>query len=143
MNNLHQQQILLNNLQHDSESSCESNNASTLSTDSSGGLAEGQDTVQSLKTAETSSASPLPMKPTFSETTMNSHLLNALPKYIFQTDHAALKSVSTIIKEVKEKQSREEADSLNRVNSEYEVGEYPIEFLENQQHAIERHMSIR
>jgi hypothetical protein len=121
-----QQQLLLESL---SQPASSSNDTSTLSTDSGSSEATGGSARDSLK-------------PTFSQATMNSHLLNALPKYIFQTDHAALKSVSTIIAEVKEKQSRED-ESLNRVNSEYELGEYPIELLENQQHAIERHMSIR
>ena len=81
------------------------------------------------------------LKQTFSEATMNSHLLNSLPKYIFQTDHAALKSVANIINEVKEQQSRDAA--MNIIDSECEVSEYPIEFIENQQHAIQRHMSIK
>lgn len=72
---------------------------------------------------------------------MNSHLLNSLPKYIFQTDHARLTSVANILKEVKEQQSRDGA--LNTINDLGEVSEYPIEFYENQQHAIERHMSIK
>ena len=71
---------------------------------------------------------------------MNSHLLNSLPKYIFQTDHSSLKCVKSILKEVQEQQNRED----NGVNFGLsEVSEYPIELYEHQQHAIERHMSIK
>jgi hypothetical protein len=81
------------------------------------------------------------LKETISQAMMNSNLLNSLPKYIFQSEHSRLKSVTSILKEVKEQQSRDAA--LQSTTSECEVSEYPIEFYENQQHAIERHMSIK
>ena len=83
------------------------------------------------------------LKPTFSQTTMNSHILNSLPKYIFQTDHAALKSVTNILNELKEQLSRDEDFDQISTPTIYEVSEYPIAFIENQQHAIQRHMSIK
>lgn len=79
------------------------------------------------------------LKQTISQAMMNSNLLNSLPKYIFQSDHARLASVKNILKESKEQQNREE----NLTNNFGEVSEYPIEFYEHQQHAIERHMSIK
>lgn len=76
------------------------------------------------------------LKPTFSQITMNSHLFNNLPKYIFQSEHAALKSVAKF-------KDQQKNDPLNHLNLGYEVSEYPIEMIESQQHALERHMSIR
>jgi hypothetical protein len=81
------------------------------------------------------------LKQTVSQAMMNSNLLNSLPKYIFQSEHSRLKSVTSILKEVKEQQSRDAA--LQSITDQCEVSEYPIEFYENQQHAIERHMSIK
>ncbi len=60
--------------------------------------------------------------------------LNSLPKYIFETDHTQLKSVDSILKKI---QLTEPFDDCG------EVSEYPIEYYENQQHAIERQMSVR
>jgi hypothetical protein len=92
-----------------------------------------------LKEPLTEKASSL--KQTHSEAMMNSHLLNSLPKYIFQTDHGSkLKSVKSILKEVEEQQNREENGVSFGLS---EVSEYPIELYEHQQHAIERHMSIK
>lgn len=83
------------------------------------------------------------LKPTLSQAMMNSHLLQALPKYIFQSDHESLKSVNNILKEVKEQQNRD--DRIGNIGNigGGEVSEYPIEHYEHQQHAIERHMSIK
>ena len=80
------------------------------------------------------------LKQTHSEAMMNSHLLNSLPKYIFQTDHSSLKSVKNILKEVEEQQRREDNGLLGGIT---EVSEYPIELYEHREHAIERHMSIK
>ena len=71
---------------------------------------------------------------------MNSNHLNQLPKYIFQSEHDRLKSVKHILQEVQEKQNREN-DPLE--NGGGEVSEYPIEYYEHQQHALQRHMSIK
>jgi hypothetical protein len=60
-------------------------------------------------------------------------LLNTLPKYIFDAEHSKLKSVDSIIKNIQEYDT-----SLHTG----EVSEYPIEYYENQKHAIERHMNI-
>lgn len=73
---------------------------------------------------------------------LSSNLYNSLPKYIFQSEHAPLDKVKEILDEVKEQQNRDsEVHMVNGVG--YEVAEYPIEMYENQQHAIERHMSIK
>jgi hypothetical protein len=79
------------------------------------------------------------LKSTPSQTMLNSNLLNQLPHYIFQSDHASLKSVKNFLNEVKMQNNPDAA--LN--NSNYELSDYPIEYIENQLHAIERHMSIR
>ncbi|CAF0741436.1 unnamed protein product [Brachionus calyciflorus] len=79
------------------------------------------------------------LKQTYSEAMMNSQLLNSLPKYIFQSNHARLTSVTPFINEIKEQQNLE----LNDKAIDGEVSEYPIELIESQQHAIERHMSIK
>lgn len=82
------------------------------------------------------------LKPTFSQAMLSSNLYNSLPKYIFQSEHAPLDKVKEILDEVKEQQNRDsEVHMVNGVG--YEVAEYPIEMYENQQHAIERHMSIK
>ncbi len=60
-------------------------------------------------------------------------LLNILPKYIFDAEHSKLKSVDSIIKSI------HEHDATLHTG---EVSEYPIEYYENQQHAIQRHMNI-
>lgn len=67
---------------------------------------------------------------------MNSNLLNSLPKYIFQSEHERLTSVNNIIKDLKEQQDREHMVAC-------EVSEYPIEYIENQAHVINRHISIK
>lgn len=72
---------------------------------------------------------------------MNSNLFNSLPKYIFQSDHERLSRVTNIIKDLKEQQARESSADLNFDAGE--VSEYPIEFIENQAHVINRHMNIK
>ena len=81
------------------------------------------------------------LKPTLSQAMMNSNLYQSLPKYIFQSEHAPLGKVNEILNEVKEQQNRD--SEIHIVNGDYEVAEYPIEMYEHQQHAIERHMSIK
>ncbi len=81
------------------------------------------------------------LKPTISEAMMNSNLLQSLPKYIFQSEHEPLKSVKSILKKAKEDQAKDETPDI--VNSAYEPPEYPIEIYEHQQHALQRHMSIK
>jgi hypothetical protein len=86
---------------------------------------------------------PAFIKTTLSQAMMNSNLYQSLPKYIFQSEHAPLERVKDILNEVKEQQNRE-SDIINTTtNGDYEVSEYPIEMYEHQQHAIERHMSIK
>lgn len=82
------------------------------------------------------------LKQTYSEAMMNSQLLNSLPKYIFQSNHARLTSVTPFINEIKE-QKNLDGSSADFQKSNDEVSEYPIELIENQKHAIERHMSIK
>ena len=79
------------------------------------------------------------LKPSKSQAMMNSNLLHSLPKYIFQSNHSGLKSAERLVKKVKEQQTSKD-DATVGAESEFEVSEYPIEFYENQQHAIERHM---
>jgi hypothetical protein len=81
------------------------------------------------------------LKPTLSEAMMNSNLLQSLPKYIFQSDHEPLKSVKSILRKAKEDQAKDETPDI--VNNGYELPEYPIEIYEHQQHALQRHMSIK
>ena len=78
------------------------------------------------------------LKPTLSEAMMKSNLYQSLPKYIFQTEHAPLKMVNNILHNVQEQQTKE-----SMISDPCEVSEYPIEIYEHQQHAIERHMSIK
>ena len=82
------------------------------------------------------------LKHTLSQAMMNSTLLHSLPKYIFQSEHSRLKSVTSILKEVKEQQSRDAA-LQQAANTEFEVSEYPIEYYEHQQHAIERQLNSK
>lgn len=82
------------------------------------------------------------LKKTYSEAMMNSQLLNSLPKYIFQSNHARLTSVTPFINEIKEQKNLDGSSANFQIPSD-EVSEYPIEILENQKHAIERHMSIK
>lgn len=84
-----------------------------------------------------------PLKTTLSQAMMNSNLLNSLPKYIFQTDHSRLTSVNNIIKDIKEQQQQSHETVVDLANGGCEVSEYPIEFIENQAHAINRHISIK
>jgi hypothetical protein len=79
------------------------------------------------------------LKPSKSQAMMNSNLLHSLPKYIFQSEHSGLKSAESLVKKVKEQQTSKDDPTVG-AESECEVSEYPIEFYENQQHAIERHM---
>lgn len=90
--------------------------------------------------AEAAAANEGGLKVTLSQAMMNSNLLNQLPKYIFQSEHERLKSVKHILDEVKEQQSR---DNDPLASSGGEVSEYPIEYYEHQQHALQRHMSIK
>lgn len=59
--------------------------------------------------------------------------LNSLPKYIFEANLDKLKSVDKILKQT----------GTERLNDCGEVSDYPIEYYERQQQAIERHMSVR
>ena len=87
---------------------------------------------------------PKIIKTTLSQAMMNSNLYQSLPKYIFQSEHAPLERVKDILNEVKEQQNRESQDIHTVGSGDYgEVSEYPIEMYEHQQHAIERHMSIK
>lgn len=83
------------------------------------------------------------LKPTLSQAMMNSNLLNSLPKYIFQSDHEQLTSVNKYIQDLKEQQAAHNSSTadLNELGSACEVSEYPIEFIENQAHVINRHIS--
>lgn len=82
------------------------------------------------------------LKQTYSEAMMNSQLLNSLPKYIFQSNHARLTSVTPFINEIKEQKNLDGSSASFPISND-EVSEYPIEIIENQKHAIERHMSIK
>ena len=70
------------------------------------------------------------------EIRMNFDALNSLPNYIFESNHNDLESVENIMKQVK----LQENHDIELCKTDYEVSEYPIEYYENQQHAIERHM---
>ena len=59
--------------------------------------------------------------------------LNSLPKYIFESDHSQLKSVESVLKKIS-------SDAFDDCG---EVSEYPIEYYENQEHAIQRNISVR
>lgn len=64
------------------------------------------------------------------ETIMNSDAFNSLP------NHNGLECIENIMKQVK----LQENHDIELCKTDYEVSEYPIEYYENQQHAIERHM---
>jgi hypothetical protein len=129
-------------LKHDTDESSNDEGSTLSSSDSSAAVGEAldepQSSIQNLS-LEAQKNNNKTMKPTLSQSTMNSHLFNSLPKYIFQSTHAALKSVNSILEEAKEQQRREAAINA----SEVESMEYPIEYIENQQHALQRHLSIK
>lgn len=81
------------------------------------------------------------LKETFSQAMLNSELYQSLPKYIFQSDHKPLTKVKSIYDETKVQQQRELEmdDSLG----DCELSEYPIEHIEQQEHAFKRQMSIK
>lgn len=83
------------------------------------------------------------LKQTHSQALMNSTLLHSLPKYIFQSDHDRLERVKDIMKDLKGNRNQSSESLSELINNDCEVSEYPIEYYENQQHAIHRHMSIK
>lgn len=139
-----------------------SSSASSLSTpvrisnNGRGGISDSEETLgANAKSIRKSSSKPIGingsshagsenrLKPTLSQAMMNSNLLNSLPKYIFQSDHEQLTSVNKYIQDLKDQHGNDSSADLNSadLNSACEVSEYPIEFIENQAHVINRHIS--
>lgn len=90
--------------------------------------------ISTLSSASNSSAAiNINSNPLVSPSANQKYDLNSLPKYIFDSDHSQLKSVETILKKI----------SLETFDDSGEVSEYPIEIFENQEHEIQRSISVR
>lgn len=81
------------------------------------------------------------LKETFSEAMMHSNLYQSLPKYIFQNEHETLKKVKSHYDEAKVQQEREIEMENDMIN--FDLSEYPIQMIEEQQKALHRQMSIK
>ena len=79
------------------------------------------------------------MRETLSQAMLNSNLYQSLPKYIFQSEHEPLQLIKDLYEESKQQQNK----GIEMDNGDCELSEYPIEFIEQQQHALQRQMSIK
>ena len=81
------------------------------------------------------------LKETFSEAMMHNNLYQSLPKYIIQNEHETLKKVKSHYDEAKVQQEREIEMENDMIN--FDLSEYPIQMIEEQQKALHRQMSIK
>jgi len=81
------------------------------------------------------------LKETFSQAMLNSELYQSLPKYIFQSDHKPLELVRKVYDETRVQQQRE--IDMDSSLTDCEISEYPIEYIEQQEHALKRQMNLK
>jgi hypothetical protein len=72
---------------------------------------------------------------------MHSNLYQSLPKYIFQHEHETLKKLKSHYDEAKVQQEREIEMDNDLIN--FDLSEYPIQMIEEQQKALQRQMSLK
>ncbi len=81
------------------------------------------------------------LKETFSQAMLHSELYQSLPKYIFQSEHKPLERVKKVYEETRVQQQREL--DMDSSMGDCELSEYPIEHIEQQEHALQRQLSIK